>query len=426
MLDCKTQNDDNPEDRSLKTPTQTFKNQSNLSENSYFVRASPQDKDNHQQNEMNSGASLFKYSFLSRPSLWSPQAKFSRLSRLSRGDDIADFHMVSEKSEIIYQDGRQGNEGDKEASQQQQEEELPFPYLKNKVLIRMHGFLSIFCYVGLIVVARESKHSAAELSLIKGISGTAFGFFYSRLSHEPVFIREGWIPEKYLLRGVMGAINSFVMLYGNKVMNPTIFAVLSRMKVFFTLIIHSLVSAETMNPIILLAAITSFIGVCMVMDPSIFGLPSVSREFESMILLGVHKEMIALLASVGYMILSSVIRSIMVLPLGGISTSQDFVYAGFISILTGSMLTFNNPLVLQLSEVHTYIKISLLSWLLNYSMGTFLNFETKLTVFIIIQMCLLFLTYCLDIYYFDVAFNRWNLLGGVIVAGSAFLAVLKA
>ena len=275
----------------------------------------------------------------------------------------------------------------------------------------------------MIVVTKDSQHKSVDLAFVRGLSGIAFGFVYAHLSKEPIYVKEGYAMEKFLLRGLFGALTFLMQIYANKQLNSSIFAVMSRMKVFFTLIISSLFSGDTINAPLLMLTILCFIGVCLVMDPSIFGLDS-KADPHSIRIIGLKREILGILSCVVYMLLSAISRSVMVFATIEMNTAQAFVFLSIFNIINSAFVFIYDPIVWRVSELHTYIKISIIGIVFIYAFCMFLTYESDLAIFILIQTTIVFFTFLIDVFYYGTKYNSYNILGGLIVIGSAFATLL--
>ena len=61
-------------------------------------------------------------------------------------------------------------------------------------------------------------------------------------------------------------------MYGTKYLRSSTFAIISRTKVYITLILNSLFAKERVDIYLLLFSLVSFVGVTLVVDSTIFGL----------------------------------------------------------------------------------------------------------------------------------------------------------
>lgn len=68
------------------------------------------------------------------------------------------------------------------------------------------------------------------------------------------------------------AIAFLSWLYGTKYLKSSTFAVISRTKVYITLIFNSLFMGESVNVSLLVFSVVSFIGITLVVDETVFGL----------------------------------------------------------------------------------------------------------------------------------------------------------
>lgn len=68
------------------------------------------------------------------------------------------------------------------------------------------------------------------------------------------------------------------MLYGSKYLRSSTFAVISRTKIYITLILFSLFEQERVNIKLLIISVISFIGITLVVDSTVFGLGEVPDE----------------------------------------------------------------------------------------------------------------------------------------------------
>lgn len=295
--------------------------------------------------------------------------------------------------------------------------------LYTKSIARLFGFVMILSYCGMIIVSKQTKHKAADLGFIRGVSYLLFGLFYRKLSGEPFYVREGRTMELFMARGIVGALTFAIEINANKLLSSAIFAVICRMKVFFMLILSSLFSAEYVDFRMLLLTITAFFGICLVMDPSIFGFPTTSDP-NSIRIIGLKRELVGILYCILYMILSSIARTVMYYATMPMTSTQAFFFIGLFNILNNSLIIFFEPIQWRLDELHTYFLVSFLSIGFLYGFCIFLEYETNMNVFIMIQTSIVFFTFVIDVVFFGHTFNYYNVTGALMVMGSAGLVLL--
>lgn len=291
-----------------------------------------------------------------------------------------------------------------------------------KVHVRIYGFGIVFCYIGMIVVTKDSVHKGSDLAYIRGVTGILYGIYYGYRHNESWYTREGNDMEWFMLRGFLSACMFILQIYANKELSSSIYAVISRLKVFFVVLLTSLFGSEYVDMRALFLTITAFMGVCLVMDPSIFGFPS-TTDPNAIRIIGLRREMIGVLFCVIYMIISSVTRSVIVYASKTLNDTQVYILLSFFNVAINSIPILYDPIVWRYEEIDTYILITILGILNYHCFITYLNYETDMTVFILIQTTIVVFTFAIDIFYYDKGFNGYNIAGGAIVVVSAVLLI---
>src|SRR3990167_2344989 len=293
------------------------------------------------------------------------------------------------------------------------------PAAPTKTQARIFGFLMVFCYCMMIVISKFSKSRGVELAFVRGVTGLMFSFIYNKFNPEPFYFREGYVMEKFMLRGFLGALTFTLQMTANQLLNSAIFIVMSRMKVFFTLILNTLFNSDVINFKLILLTVVAFIGVCLVMDPSIFGFPSLSDP-EAIRIVGLPREIVAIGLCVVYMIISSVARAFMVYATIEMNNTQAFFFLSIFNIINSSVVFVWEPMVWRTDEIIIYIAISVTSILFIYAFLFFLTYEQDMLIFIMIQTSIVGMTFMIDITLFGTQFNAYNLLGVILVIGASF------
>lgn len=303
---------------------------------------------------------------------------------------------------------------------QEQPQALPTP---SKTQVRLFGFLMVFCYCMMIVISKYSKSRGVELSFVRGVTGLCFSFVYNKFNPEPFYFREGYAMEKFMLRGFLGALTFTLQMTANQLLNSAIFIVMSRMKVFFTLILSTLFNSEVVNFKLILLTVVAFFGVCLVMDPSIFGLPTMSDP-QAIRIIGLPREIFAIGLCVIYMIISSISRALMIYATVEMNNTQAFFFLSIFNIINSSVVFVWEPMVWRSDEIIIYIAISVTSILFIYAFLFFLTYEQDMLIFIMIQTSIVGITFLIDITLFGTQFNAYNLIGVLLVIAASFSVLL--
>jgi drug/metabolite transporter (DMT)-like permease len=293
----------------------------------------------------------------------------------------------------------------------------------SKTQARLFGFLMVFCYCMMIVISKYSKSRGVELAFVRGVSGIVFSLVYNIFHPEPFYFREGYAMEKFMVRGFLGALTFTIQMTANQLLNSAIFIVMSRMKVFFTLILSTLFNSDEVDIRLIILTVVAFIGVCLVMDPSIFGLPTLSDPMAIRII-GLPKEIFAIGLCVIYMIISSVSRAVMYYATIEMNNTQAFFILSIFNIINSSVVFIWQPMVWRTDEIFIYIAISVTSIMFIYAFLFFLTYEQDMLIFIMIQTSIVGMTFLIDITLFGTQFNAYNLIGVLLVIAASFSVLL--
>ena len=289
-----------------------------------------------------------------------------------------------------------------------------------KLHARLYGFGIVFCFVGMIIVTKDSVHKGSDLAYIRGITGIIYGSLYGRYYKESWYTREGNDMELFMLRGFLSALMFILQIYANKELNSSIYAVISRLKVFFVVIMTNLFGSEYVDMRALFLTIIAFMGVCLVMDPSIFGFPT-STDPNAIRIIGLERELIGVMVCVIYLIISSMTRSVIVYASRTLNDTQVYILLSFFNVVINSIPIMYDPIVWRYDEIDTYIKVTILGILTFHCFIKYLSYENDMSVFILIQTTIVVFTFAIDIFYYDKEFNIYNIAGGAMVVGSAIL-----
>ncbi len=97
-------------------------------------------------------------------------------------------------------------------------------------------------------------------------------------------------------------------MFGMKYLRSSTFAIISRTKVYITLILNSLFAKESVDIYLLLFSLVSFVGVTLVVDSTVFGL-GVEEEVQSsdpqVVIEYFHNTMVGMLCCFLYVLANS-------------------------------------------------------------------------------------------------------------------------
>lgn len=299
---------------------------------------------------------------------------------------------------------------------------------QQKILSRVYAFGSVLCFCGIIAMSKQSSHTPPQLALIKGTSCVIFGYIHSIVTGNELYVRQGTTMKSIFYRGVLAAGVYLSTFYGAKYLKSSTFAVISRTKVYLSLIMNSLFQKENINITLIIFSVVSFIGITLVVDSSVFGLgEDTTQEYPdedpAMLVSYFQKEMLGILFCFTYVIANSVSKVIECHYNSVMNRSQTFVFLEMYSILCSGFFLVSQPFRPSMLEKETYIILPLLTMMQKWCNSKASEYKIDFTLFVLIQSSIVFFTFLIDVYLFNRHTTIWNLLGGVIVVGSTVLAI---
>lgn len=310
---------------------------------------------------------------------------------------------------------------------------LPSFELSETTKGRIFALLSVLSFCAIITLSKlvgavhQSTHSVPHIALIKAISSIVLGLAHSSYTKTPLYVREGQVMETILVRGLLVAVSFLSVLYGTKYIKSSTFAIISRTKVYISLILTALFNKENIDLSLLILSIVSFIGISLVVDSSVFGIgapPEISLS-EAQTIEYWKNQMLGILFCFVYVIANAISKFFETIYMSGMNQSQFFFFLELFALLYASFMLMNDPFYFKEHELTTYLLLPLATVAHKYTIIQAYLHKIDFAAFIIIQSSIVFFTFLIDVFIFGKPSTIWNYFGGLIVIVTSVIVTFK-
>lgn len=293
--------------------------------------------------------------------------------------------------------------------------------ISNPMLGRIEALLSAVLMSFTFYFVKASPYSASQIGFIRGIINLAILYTQSVVMKIPLF--GDWVKlEKCCSRGFLGMIANYLMMISNKLLSISVYSVLSRMNIFGIIFLDVIYLHHNFKWITLLMALTSVVGVTLVVAPSTVGLGSGEGGLEFR---GTPQEYLGLLTACGFIGTNSMLRVFTSSISNDVGIVQStFFFNAFLSVFCGFFLLWD-PLELPPMQVKEAVCVALLTYVIQLLFMDANAREQDPSIIAIIQTSVILFSMTVDFFLFGTILSLPNIAGALLVMISTTVSMIK-
>jgi len=300
----------------------------------------------------------------------------------------------------------------------------PKGFLSKAALSRIFATLSVASFVGVITVCKLSTHTIPQLCLIRSTSSIILSFIMMRIRNIYIYTDNKNLNKQAFIRALLAAVTFISSIYGTKYLKSSTFAVISRTKVFISLVLTALFNSDVIDVRLIIFTVISLIGVTLVVDSSIFGLGKGSeidglRDDDPAAILYYQNQAIGMLYCFVYVVANAFNKFFETIYTIGLNMSMQFFMTDSAVLFLASIPLMSDPMYIKEGEMTTYLLLPLFTAGQKYF--TYRSYECGINFaqFIFIQGSIVVATFYIDVKIFGRDYSIWNIIGGILVVISA-------
>ena len=267
-----------------------------------------------------------------------------------------------------------------------------------------------------------SSHSAAQLAEIRSIINCGMLGLIALAKKYDFYVNKTSLNQ-CLVRGFWAMLSIAFNMQCNKLLSITVFSILSRLNTFGVIFLSVFYMGKdfTWKPVVL--ALVSFLGVTLVVCPSIYGLGS--RDAKGIEFKGTPSEYLGLFTAFMFIATNSMGRVWSSKIANDVGICQSVFYLNLCLGLLYSIVVGFDPIEWKSSEWANYLLIGVGNLIYQIIFVDSMKRESDPNVTAIIQSSLIIFTMTIDYFLIGEHISVVNVIGASIVGVATTISVLK-
>lgn len=286
---------------------------------------------------------------------------------------------------------------------------------------RLEAILSSFLGSFTFYFIKVSPLPANQIGYIRALVNLPILLVMSKLTNDPIF--GDWERVvKCCTRGLMGMIGNYLMMMSNKLLNITVFSMLSRFNVFGVILLNVLMLGNAFKWLTLLMAVLSVVGVTLVVAPGVLGFSSGGSGLEFK---GTPEEYLGLLTAAGFIAASSFTRVFISSISNDVGLTQSIFFLNMFFCNFCGFISQWNPMELPYPPIKEAVIVGFLTFIGQIFYTDSMRREPDPSVLAVIQMSGIIFNMSLDFLLLGTQISLINVIGALLVMISTTVSMIK-